>query len=201
MEAGVNDLPAPLTPEWLDGSKLGLMPFDAEAYIVLNRDISADARINAARIALMADSWLSKPAASLENLEYAYLTIWVTKRWWNANYSKVLKPWTLCSDGRYYHRWLAEQANKRISKTHGKSRIDISAVEWRKLREQVFKRDGNRCVYCGETPPRLHCDHIIPLARGGKSELANLATACADCNLSKNATVLEDWIAASKAPQ
>lgn len=62
----------------------------------------------------------------------------------------------------------------------------------KKLRFEVFKRDGFRCMYCGATPDQalLQCDHIHPVALGGQNEMDNLATACQPCNAGKSATPL-----------
>lgn len=58
-----------------------------------------------------------------------------------------------------------------------------------KLRYEVLKRDHYRCVICGASSSdgvtKLHVDHIIPIARGGKTELSNLQTLCQRCNLGK----------------
>jgi 5-methylcytosine-specific restriction endonuclease McrA len=71
-----------------------------------------------------------------------------------------------------------------------------SGMEWRptkyprparltqKLREEVFKRDGYACRYCGDTE-NLACDHIIPASHQGPTELDNLVTACKRCNSRK----------------
>lgn len=61
-----------------------------------------------------------------------------------------------------------------------------------KLRFDVFKRDAFTCQYCGAHPPAvvLECDHIMPVAEGGKNDFYNLVTACADCNRGKGATPL-----------
>lgn len=58
----------------------------------------------------------------------------------------------------------------------------------KRLRFEVFKRDAFTCQYCGAQPPdtTLECDHIDPLARGGKSTLDNLITACESCNRGKS---------------
>lgn len=58
----------------------------------------------------------------------------------------------------------------------------------KKLRFRVFERDGFTCQYCGEKPPEviLHLDHIFPVSKGGKEEIENMITACADCNLGKS---------------
>jgi len=59
-----------------------------------------------------------------------------------------------------------------------------------RLRFQVIQRDAFRCVTCGRSPAThagltLHLDHVIPFSKGGRTELANLRTTCADCNLGK----------------
>lgn len=62
----------------------------------------------------------------------------------------------------------------------------------KKLRFDVFKRDGFICQYCGNCPPAvvLEVDHINPVANGGKNSVDNLITACFDCNRGKGAGLL-----------
>lgn len=57
-----------------------------------------------------------------------------------------------------------------------------------RLRHEVFKRDGYKCIECGKTnkDTTLHVDHILPVAQGGKDELENLQTLCQACNLAKS---------------
>lgn len=64
----------------------------------------------------------------------------------------------------------------------------------KKTRFEVFKRDNFTCQYCGAKAPEvvLHCDHIQPVAEGGRSEIMNLVTACAACNGGKGARKLDD---------
>ena len=55
---------------------------------------------------------------------------------------------------------------------------------------------GDSCIYCA-SPNDLHLDHIKPLNKGGSNWPANLAPACAKCNLSKKDKWGEDllrWI-------
>lgn len=63
----------------------------------------------------------------------------------------------------------------------------------KRLRFEVFKRDGFTCVYCGATPLQgpLHIDHVEPVASGGTSEPHNLVTACDNCNSGKGAVPLD----------
>lgn len=51
----------------------------------------------------------------------------------------------------------------------------------------VLKRDAFTCQYCGRRPPdvELEVDHVIAVVNGGNSELANLITACNECNRGK----------------
>lgn len=63
----------------------------------------------------------------------------------------------------------------------------------KKIRFEVFKRDGFRCGYCGKTPPEvtLEVDHINPKKLDGSDEIENLITACFDCNRGKKHIPLE----------
>jgi hypothetical protein len=64
----------------------------------------------------------------------------------------------------------------------------------KKLRFEVFKRDGFKCQYCGKSAPDivLHVDHINPVKRGGKNDIMNLITSCLECNLGKGARTIDD---------
>jgi hypothetical protein len=53
-----------------------------------------------------------------------------------------------------------------------------------RLRSEVLMRDNHRCIQCGTTE-KLHIDHIMPVAKGGLTKLANLQVLCAVHNLSK----------------
>lgn len=59
-----------------------------------------------------------------------------------------------------------------------------------RLIKLVRERAQNRCEYCrmvqdiqGAT---FHIEHIVPLAKGGKTNSTNLALACPSCNLNKS---------------
>ncbi len=51
-------------------------------------------------------------------------------------------------------------------------------------RQNIFRRDGNRCQYCG-TGEHLTLDHVYPKSKGGKTTWDNLVTACRKCNSRK----------------
>lgn len=52
--------------------------------------------------------------------------------------------------------------------------------------EKYMLDQNNRCVGCGDSLiGGFHIDHIIPISRGGKTEIANLQLLCEPCNRSK----------------
>lgn len=60
------------------------------------------------------------------------------------------------------------------------------------LRYDVLKRDNFRCQICGATQRdgvKLHVDHILPISKGGKTEMENLRTLCDRCNLGKGSKI------------
>lgn len=67
----------------------------------------------------------------------------------------------------------------------------------RKLRNEIFERNGFTCRLCGkaagdpdETNPgrkvQLHIDHEVPLAQGGTNSRENLRVLCSLCNQEKS---------------
>jgi hypothetical protein len=59
----------------------------------------------------------------------------------------------------------------------------------KKVRFEVFKRDGFCCMYCGAHPPAvlLEVDHVVAVAAGGENHMDNLVTSCEACNRGKGA--------------
>jgi 5-methylcytosine-specific restriction endonuclease McrA len=51
-------------------------------------------------------------------------------------------------------------------------------------RQNIFKRDGHQCQYCGSTK-ELTLDHVVPRSHKGSSSWTNLVTACKRCNSRK----------------
>lgn len=76
-----------------------------------------------------------------------------------------------------------------IKKERDKARKLRSGQWWKR------KRASGICHYCKQNfPPRdLTMDHIIPLARGGRSEKFNLAPCCKECNTKKKQLLPFEW--------
>ncbi len=74
--------------------------------------------------------------------------------------------------------------------------IEINKDEKHIAREKIKARDLRKsgwwkqkltagiCYYCGKKfrPEELTMDHIVPIARGGKSVKSNVVPACKECN-------------------
>ena len=63
------------------------------------------------------------------------------------------------------------------------------------IRLQILERDGYKCYYCKHplTLKIAHIDHVLPVRRGGKTEIENLVAACPSCNISKGSRLPEEW--------
>lgn len=57
-------------------------------------------------------------------------------------------------------------------------------------RAMIYKRDSNKCQYCGSTR-KLTIDHVVPKSKGGEDTWENLVVACSACNTKKGDKLLE----------
>jgi hypothetical protein len=67
-------------------------------------------------------------------------------------------------------------------------------INWR-LRATVLIRDNCICRMCGASPAKdssvvLHVEHVKPWSKGGETDLENLQTLCAKCNIGKSNEIL-----------
>jgi len=53
-------------------------------------------------------------------------------------------------------------------------------------RQNIFRRDGHKCGYCGDASKDLTIDHIFPKSKGGDNSWKNLVTCCKKCNCKKD---------------
>lgn len=60
--------------------------------------------------------------------------------------------------------------------------------------QELFKRDGGICMYCGQgfAPRELTRDHVIPRSRGGPNCWTNVVTSCKPCNNRKGDRLLSE---------
>ena len=76
-----------------------------------------------------------------------------------------------------------------IKREKEKARVIRNSPWWKR------KRSSGLCYYCGGRFPagELTMDHLIPLARGGRSIHANIVPACKECNSKKKYLLPTEW--------
>jgi 5-methylcytosine-specific restriction endonuclease McrA len=70
-------------------------------------------------------------------------------------------------------------------------------------KRNVYRRDGNRCQYCGchLNARNSSIDHVMPRSRGGGHSWSNMVSACKPCNRKKaNRTPEEAGMRLAKVP-
>ena len=70
--------------------------------------------------------------------------------------------------------------------------------------QTILERQSYRCAapHCRiDVLHAFHCDHILPLARGGTNSADNIQILCPACNLSKNDRTMEEWQTARAADE
>lgn len=79
--------------------------------------------------------------------------------------------------------------NTRASVRYGRQAIPQA------VRLAVYERDEGICEYCNVPVAfsDFHCDHVVPVSKGGGDDAENLVCSCPPCNLSKAARNLQDW--------
>ena len=85
------------------------------------------------------------------------------------------------ADEPYFEIDPDSETAKRIRKEREKARELKKTPWWKNTRHKGV------CHYCGQqfSPDQLSMDHIVPLARGGKSTRGNIVAACMECNRKK----------------
>ena len=86
------------------------------------------------------------------------------------------KKYEQSSERKAGRQALAAKRKTRITKAGG----SFTPAEWKALCDFY----GSKCLACGEVKP-LTADHIIPISKGGSSNIKNIQPLCLSCNISK----------------
>lgn len=193
------DLPEPLVSYETDCRTLDSFMLNVERLMSSELVALYGPEIIGSALMLWCRAWKQVPAASLPNDDrvLAAFAKMPLKAFLKVR-DQVMHGFELCSDARYYHRVLADVANRalrdrQIEINRKKQRVRAFPSEWPLYRAAVFRRDGYQCVYCGDYTEPLECDHVIPVSRGGETSMENLVTACRPCNREKGAKTPAEW--------
>lgn len=94
-------------------------------------------------------------------------------------------------------RWADRSKSKSNSPYKGKS--FYRTTEWKRLRYDVLRECGARCMACGKSPQEhgitLNVDHIKPIKTHWhlRLEKSNLQVLCSDDNWGKGSRYEDDW--------
>jgi 5-methylcytosine-specific restriction endonuclease McrA len=96
---------------------------------------------------------------------------------------------------RYALGGLAAKLDAKIAGHHARAvaydvRSTLIAIEW----GQILQSHLGECAYCGVADDQLTLDHITPMCRGGTNTADNVVACCGQCNASKNAHHVYDWL-------
>jgi 5-methylcytosine-specific restriction endonuclease McrA len=85
----------------------------------------------------------------------------------------------------------AQVLSNRVIRLLSYIKLPVSRIASHKpSKSMIYKRDENKCQYCGSTR-HLTIDHVIPKSKGGDDSWFNLALACSQCNTKKGDKLLE----------
>lgn len=131
---------------------------------------------------------------------YKFILTRLQTRYKQVNYVKHAYKVEVAEGGfEFSYKYLMDRYNE-LSKIdfectlkdyHSKNQRKLAT---RELREKIMRRDDYTCQICGKYMPDevgLQVDHIIPIAKGGKTVESNLQILCSKCNSSKSSKILE----------
>lgn len=102
----------------------------------------------------------------------------------------------------HHRKWKSNSTKLREWRANNRDKV-ILQKQRRRMRElgvdsfvvttADIRRILNRsCTYCGSTKS-IQVDHVIPLAKGGRHSVGNLAPACMTCNVRKSSKFVTQW--------
>jgi predicted nucleic acid-binding Zn ribbon protein len=86
---------------------------------------------------------------------------------------------------KYPETYRAKQHRRRTRKTNAGG--SYTTAEWNALLDEC----GHRCVWCGNDGIKLTVDHIVPVSKGGSSNIDNIQPLCLPCNARKNDRIMD----------
>lgn len=161
-------------------------------------------RANPEKVAAMNRSWRE---ANPDQYREIYRNYWQAnpdkkrekdRRWRRANPDKraeTERRWRRANPEKtseHRRRW--KKANPDSVKAHKhlrRARLagsggSYSSFEW----EELCRQYDYRCVCCGKRK-KLTVDHVVPISKGGSSDISNIQPLCKRCNFSKGTKIVD----------
>lgn len=91
---------------------------------------------------------------------------------------------------KFHYQYKDKIRTRRKAKRKAHWTAERKEIKW--LKKQLINRDGNICQICGKEILNMKdctIDHIIPISKGGLTELNNCQLAHMKCNLDKGNTI------------
>ena len=108
----------------------------------------------------------------------------INRRWRQANPEKEKegkRQWVQANpEARAAHKH-----RRRTRKT--KAGGSYTAAEFK----AIVRHYGGKCLCCGRTDVKLAADHVVPVAKGGSSNIDNIQPLCKSCNSSKGTQTID----------
>lgn len=102
-----------------------------------------------------------------------------------------LIDYKIMHDGnRKVYRFILKLSDRQVGDSEkSETQPEHTRVIPTEVKKEVWKRDGGKCVMCGDTK-NLHFDHDLPFSKGGTSLTAkNVCLLCMKHNLQKSAKI------------
>jgi hypothetical protein len=138
-------------------------------------------------------AWFKRNFKKVQAYKKEYSKIWRIK---NKEYSAAAsKAWDKANPERRKKngkRWRRENPEKAAAIVHKRLALikgnggSFTSEEWKNL---CIKYD-KKCLGCRKRK-KLEVDHVIPLSKGGTSNIANIQPLCRRCNSTKNAKIID----------
>ena len=96
-------------------------------------------------------------------------------------------------DRQRINEWMRSHPEERVRYEHARrSRKSASGgsytvAEWKGL----VAHYGNKCLCCGRSDVALTVDHVVPVSKGGTSNIENLQPLCLSCNSKKQDKIID----------
>jgi len=89
-------------------------------------------------------------------------------------------------------QWRADNPDKVILQKQRRRIRELGAESYQIRAMEIARLLQRSCIYCGSKQD-IQIDHVVPLAKGGRHSIGNLAPACKPCNVRKSAKFLTEW--------